>query len=289
MTTTGPTEKPRPTILLPPDQEREPGRISPRLRGAAIGAVAGALLGYFLIEFGLRDVLASLGSQELLFGGLLLGAAVGAFEHYWPVIGLDALMCVAYLVIGDTPMMNRLSAGWVRSDPIPASADAIVVLSAGVSSNGMLNSQGVQRLLSGLELFKRGAAPRLFTTTVEQTFGNLVVASTGDQRRLVELAGAAPAWTTLIGVLTTRDEALQSAAKLPTDARTVIVVTNPMHTRRACATFEQVGFKVVCVPSREHDHVTWHPLDAPDRLAAFREYVYERLGMVKYAHKGWIP
>ena len=29
-------------------------------------------------------------------------------------------------------------------------------------------------------------------------------------------------------------------------------------------------------------------LDHGDRLAAFRDYLYERLGMVKYRAKGWI-
>ncbi len=286
--TTGTSEQRRPTILLPPQPERQPGRISPRLRGTAIGAVAGALLGYFLIEFGLPDVLGGLQSQYLLFAGVFLGAALGAFELHWFVIGIDALMCLAYLVIGDTPIMPRLAAGWVRADSVPASADAIVVLSASVNSNEMLNSQGVQRLLSGLELYKRGVAPRLFTTTVEARYGQLVVSSTSDQRRLVELASATSGWTTLTGVMTTRDEAIQAAAKLPAGARTVIVVTTPMHTRRACATFETVGFRVVCVPSGEHEHVTWHPVHASDRLASFREYFYERLGMVKYRHKGWI-
>src|SRR4051812_39423176 len=113
MTTPGTTEKPRPRILLPPEPERQPGRIWPRLRGAAIGAVAGMLFGFFLIEFGFRDILGSMESQELLLAGCLLGAGVGALQRPWLVIALDALMCIAYLIIGDTPMMRRVAAGWV--------------------------------------------------------------------------------------------------------------------------------------------------------------------------------
>jgi hypothetical protein len=62
-----------------------------------------------------------------------------------------------------------------------------------------------------------------------------------------------------------------------------------MHTRRACATFEAVGFKVTCYPSLTRRRVTGHPIREEDRLAAFGEYLYERLGMVKYRWKHWIP
>ena len=76
---------------------------------------------------------------------------------------------------------------------------------------------------------------------------------------------------------------------LPAGARSIALVTSPMHTRRACATFERAGFRVHCVSSGEGLAVTRHPVTSLDRLAAFREYVYERLGMVEYRAKGWLP
>ena len=49
-----------------------------------------------------------------------------------------------------------------------------------------------------------------------------------------------------------------------------------------------VGFHVICRPSAERNYVTWHPLSPHDRLGSFRDYAYERLGMIKYRSKGWI-
>ena len=285
MTEPAPAGQPRTRFVLPPQRSRLDWRA--RLRNAAIGGVAGALIGLLLVEFGLKEIVGT-STQELITLGLLVGAIAGGLKLHWLVIAADGILLLAYFVIADTPIMFRAAGQWVRADPLPTSADAIVVLSAGVNSDGALNSQGVARLLSGLELYQRGIAPRLFTTSVEETFPNGVLSSTADQERLIRMGGAAGSWTALSGVFTTRDEALQSAVKLPTGARTVIVVTSPMHTRRACATFEGVGFKVICRPSREQDFVTWHPLSSGNRLASFRDYAYERLGMAKYRSKGWI-
>lgn len=259
----------------------------PRARGVAGGAALGLLAGYLLVEFGLPDIM-SAPPDVVLIPATLLGAAVGAIGLVWALAVVDAMLIAAFFVIADTPIMGRVADRWVRSDPIPARVDAIVVLSAAVNSDGRLNTAGLQRLLTALELYQRGIAPRIFTTAVESQFGRLVRSSTADQERLIRLGGARDAWTSLTGVYNTRDEAMQASAQLPPGAHTVAVVTSPMHTRRACATFEGVGFTVVCVPSREHDYVTWHPLHSSDRLASFRDYLYERLGMVKYRAKGWV-
>jgi hypothetical protein len=61
-----------------------------------------------------------------------------------------------------------------------------------------------------------------------------------------------------------------------------------MHTRRACSTFERVGFQVTCRAARTHHRVTWHPKVARDRLEAFRDYVYELLGIAEYRARGWL-
>lgn len=260
-----------------------------RLPATGLGAALGALAGFFLVELGLVEMLGRIGSAQLVVAiGACIGALAGGLRQLRLVAAADALLAIAFLVVADTPVMEKIASGWVRSDPVTR-VDAIVVLSAGVNSAGMLNDQGVQRLLTGLQLYQDSVAPRLFTTAVEATFGSLLRSSTADQERLVTLGGARAAWTSLTGVYTTHDEALQAASQLPAGAHTVAVVTSPMHTRRACATFEGVGFHVVCVPSREDEHAAWHPINAPDRLASFGQYVYERLGMVKYRAKGWLP
>ena len=189
--------------------------------------------------------------------GLLAGTLIGFLRGHWILLGLDGLLATIFLVVGYTPLMTRIAPKWVRSDPIPADADAIVVLSAGVLSDTALNVEGTERLISGLELFQRGIAPRLFTTEVENEYPDGVRSTTPDQARLIKLAGATAAWTVLQGVFTTRDEALQSAVKLPEGARRLVVVTSPMHTRRACATFHGASFsssRTSTSGAREHSN-----------------------------------
>ena len=271
-----------------PDQRFVWRDVRRRLPSIGSGAVAGALAGFFLIQFGVADVLGDQPLELVVSVTALLGGVLGGFRQQRMMFSFDALLIVVFLIIGNTPIMYRVAGGWVRNDPVTQPLDAIVVLSAGVNSDGILNDQGVQRLLSGLELFQAGVAPRLFTTAVDEKYGSFVRSSTGDQERLITLAGARSAWTSLTGVYSTRDEAMQAASQLPSGAHAIAVVTTPLHTRRACATFEAVGFRVTCVASREQQYVAWHPISSRDRLESFRQYFYERLGMVKYRAKGWI-
>jgi uncharacterized SAM-binding protein YcdF (DUF218 family) len=258
-------------------------------QGAAVGAAAGGLAGFFLAAFGMKDISGGLSDPMMVTIGLALGALVGLTGGQWILLALNGLFVIVYLVVGYTPLTSPLVKRWVREDPLPVTADAIVVLSGTVLSDTALNVDGTERLLSGLELFQRGLAPRLFTTKVEREYPIGVISSTRDQERLIGLAGARAAWTVLEPTRNTHDEALRAASKLPPGGRSLIVVTSPMHTRRACATFETVGFKVTCYPSLTRRRVTGHPIREEDRLAAFGEYLYERLGMVKYRWKHWIP
>ena len=210
--------------------------------------------------------------------GLLIGW-LGA-GRYVLLVDLAALLC--YFAIGLTPLLDRPIAAWVRADAAPSRVDAVVVLSSSVTSDSSLDVAGADRMLTGIALVRRGVAPRIVTTRVEHRFGARIIASDADQRWLLQLAGADSMWTSVTTVRSTRDEALQLAAFLePAGARTIAVVTSPMHTRRACATMERVGFHVICVAAREHLGTTSHPVTGTDRVAAFRAYLYERLAMLK--------
>jgi len=258
-----------------------------RLRHVLLGALVGWLAGSLLQELGLQEI-SNWSPQLLLILSSIAGGLLGAIGLLSVAIVANVALIAAYFVIAGTPLMRPVAERWVRSDSLPKSADAIIVLSASVNSGGMLNEYGVERLLTGIELYQRGLAPRVFTTVVERDFDDVIQTSTADQRRVLQMGGAAGAWTSLPLPRTTREEALKSAEQFRGGGHSVVVVTSPMHTRRACATFERVGFNVTCVPSREQNHVTWHPLTSEDRLAAFREYAYERLGIVKYRAKGWL-
>jgi len=228
-------------------------------------------------------------APRIVLLGLFVGAVVGSLRGQWILLGVSGFLAATYIVVGYTPIMSSLAPRWVRADPVPATADAIVVLSGSVLSDTALNIDGTERLLSGLELFQRGLASRVVTTQVQVQFNDgSIRSSTADQGRLIKMAGAIPGWIVLEGTSSTRDEALQAATKLPVGARRVVVVTSPLHTRRACATFEMVGFTVSCHPARSRGRVTGNPIKPTDRIYAFADYIYERLGMIKYRWKHWV-
>jgi uncharacterized SAM-binding protein YcdF (DUF218 family) len=252
------------------------------------GAAYGALAGVFAWQFGLTGRFASSTPQVVLLAtlaGLLIGWL--GTSRYLLLADLAALLC--YFAIGLTPLLDRPIAAWVRADAVRSRVDAIVVLASSVTSDSSLDVAGADRMLTGIALIRRGVAPRIVTTRVEHRFGARVIASDADQRWLLQLAGADSMWTSVTTVQSTRDEAIQLAAFLePAGARTIAVVTSPMHTRRACATLERVGFRVICVAAREHLGTTWHPVTGSDRVAAFRAYLHERVAMLKYQWKGWV-
>jgi uncharacterized SAM-binding protein YcdF (DUF218 family) len=65
-------------------------------------------------------------------------------------------------------------------------------------------------------------------------------------------------------------------------------VTAPLHSRRACATFEAVGFKVVCAPAVSRDNVVPAAETPRDRLRTFRSWLYETFATATYKSNGWI-
>ena len=259
---------------------------SPRdlLTGAMLGAVAGFALG----ELGVT-VLAGEGSvAAAILICLLLGAAGARAGRLLPLLLADSALVVLYALVAFTPVMDRLSDDWVRADTVPKQVDAIVVLSAVLHPDGALGLAGFERLATGISLSAEGYSDRIVTTRIV-TVAPPQVSSDSEQGAWIRRSLPRARWEIVPTVRTTHDEAVGAAALLlPAGARQIVVVTSPMHTRRACAVFEAVGFRVYCVPAREHLVQTRHPRSSQDRLAAARAYLYERLGTVKYRAAGWI-
>jgi uncharacterized SAM-binding protein YcdF (DUF218 family) len=251
--------------------------------------IGAALAGFFLVQLGLPQIGGNLSTQTTVIMSAMAGALFGALRLERVVVIADLFLAAIVLAIANTSLMHRVAASWVRSDSITTSVDAVVVLSADVNSEGRINDQAVERLLTGIALVRRGVAPRVFTTVVDHAFGANVRKSVAVQGELAAFGVVDTSCISVGPVRNTRDEALQTRARLADDSDTVIVVTSPMHTRRACAVFEAVGLHVVCVPAEERGDVTWRPVTSDDRLASFRQYLYERLGMIQYAAKGWLP
>lgn len=201
---------------------------------------------------------------------------------------IEALLLIFLVVIAYTPAIVGTARTRIRTDPLPAHADAVVVLSAGVTVDGFLHGQGLDRLLTGLALVKRGIAPTLIVTREVRDLGDRFVTTAGDQDRLVALADVVKVVATPAEA-STHDEAI--AVRHIADRqgwKRIVLVTSPFHTRRACATFEHAGLIVSCIPSDSRD-IAVHSLAAPrDRLDAFGLWIYEVAASLHYRRLGWI-
>jgi uncharacterized SAM-binding protein YcdF (DUF218 family) len=258
----------------------------------AAGLVAGALFGMLLWELGVWY----LQGDNLAIHGVLACALVGAvgsassrFTRY--LVAADIALLFLMCVVAFTPIMTGLTNRETRADSLPGEGvDAVVVLAANVTTGGTVSEIAADRLLTGIQLIRRGVAPRLLTTRVTYRRAGVAYTTDADQQRLTELAGVRDRWTLVPDfVRNTHDEALAMDRRLrPLGARSIALVTSPWHTRRACATFEQAGFRVFCVPALERGAQTRGPLIARDRLASFRYYLYERVGWLEYRRRGWV-
>jgi uncharacterized SAM-binding protein YcdF (DUF218 family) len=256
---------------------------------AGLGAVAGVAVILLAGHLNLGPIFRDPDLTMALVVGVTGGAILGAVGRAWWLLVPNAILLVCYFAVTGVPVMDQVAARWVRDDGPPGRQDAIVVLSAYVQPDSALNGVGTERLLYGIELLQAGVAPTIVTSRLRVDDSGIRRTSSDDQRRLLGLAGATSAWIEVDSIGSTRDEAVGAAARLlPAGMTRIAVVTSPFHTRRACAAFEAVGFTVSCQPSRERQMPIRHPTFGEARLTAFGEYVYERLGMIKYHSRGWV-
>jgi uncharacterized SAM-binding protein YcdF (DUF218 family) len=204
----------------------------------------------------------------------------------WIAAAVIALICIT---VAYTPIVSTLAGRVVRRDQIPTRVDAIAVLSAGLTPDGMMRSETLDRLLTGLGLAKHGVGRALLISRERRSFGQKFVSDSADQQSLLSLIQPSAQVIFVDSVLTTRDEAQRMKAIARTHGwLKIAVVTSPMHSRRACATFEAVGFNVVCVPAAVRGSGLYEGSSAEDRLRAFRSWLYETFATSSYRRRGWI-
>jgi len=255
------------------------------------GAVLGALVWLAANALGLPAIFHLSGT-----GGLgpaaLLGALLGITRFRALLWLAGGALAALFAIVAFTTVIVQPAQALIRSDPIPSpplTLDAVVVLSSGVSTDGLLGPDGADRLLSGIRLAKAAGATTIVTTRVRSTSA-VDVSSDADQTRLVDLAGPGLLLLVVSDVFSTRDEALRvrDLARQQRWSR-VAVVTSPAHSRRACGTFEKAGLRVTCVPADSRD-VAFKTLTSPgDRVEAFKLWIYEVAGTIIYRLKGWLP
>ena len=256
--------------------------------GAAVrGAILGVLGWLGCVTLGLSS---TVGVPD--YGLTLLAALVGAMAGMTRLRAAlwlaDGLVTLLLLVVIYTPLVTGPAAAYERRDAIAGHrVDAIVVMAEGVSTDGMLSRQASDRLLTGLRLLRDGVAP-VVVVSRQRAEIDPSVTSDADQRRLIALLGDSVRVFVLDSVFSSRDE----ARKLVALARqhgwsTVAVVTSPLHSGRACATYEKAGIAVVCVPSESRDVAVHSLRGARDRVEAFRILARETAARAWYKFRGW--
>jgi uncharacterized SAM-binding protein YcdF (DUF218 family) len=230
----------------------------------------------------------------LLVPGTLVAAILGALLVLTPVRRLlwagAAVVIGAFYVVTMTPFVSSVLApkSLVRADPRPKQElDAIVVLSGGITQDSLLMPEPLDRLLTGLALMHQGAARMLVVTEPRRPDDGATAER--DQRWLSELIDRPFEMLEVDSVHTTHDEAAGAWRLLqPRGATRIAVVTSPLHTFRACSTFERVGFTVTCLPAIFRGYAVDGPRSAIDRLALFRDWLYERAALLEYRERGWL-
>jgi uncharacterized SAM-binding protein YcdF (DUF218 family) len=220
-----------------------------------------------------------------LIGGLV--ALTPARRVLWST---TAVVIGVLCVIAMTPFVTLFlpTRKLVRQDALPTGGlDAVIVLSGGITPDSLLLPEALDRLLTGLALMRDSVAPILVVTQPRRK--NDGVSAGPDQARLRALVSRPFPMLTVDSVHTTRDEAVGAWRMLrPRAATRVAVVTSPLHTSRACATFEHTGFAVTCVAAISRVYSVRHADSGQDRLALFRAWLYERVAWSAYRWRGWV-
>jgi uncharacterized SAM-binding protein YcdF (DUF218 family) len=195
------------------------------------------------------------------------------------------LVSLAILAVGGTPLSAMAVRAWGVSESLqPAQADAIVVIGGGVVWPGELMPDSVQRIQHGVRLYRAGFAPLLVVSggappqvPTEAALMAQIAIDMGVPREAVLQEPLASR---------TRENGTRVARLLEErGARSIILVTNALHMRRARAVFESVGLTTRPAASYTPGWVYTTPGTG---VAALEELAYEVAAMVLYWWKGWI-
>lgn len=252
------------------------------------GAIIATLVAVVAHSLGVQDLI-RIPDLALFLPAAAIGGLLGP-TRLRPLLWIAAFpVAVVALAVVYTPLVSVLSEPLVRRDALPARVDAIAALSNGVALDGRMRSTTLDRVLSGLDLAAAGKSSAVLVSEERHERGGRLVSDSADLRDVAGRFGSSAEVIFVDSVFSTRTEALQMRrVAWPRGWRTVAVVTAPLHSRRACATFEAVGFKVVCAPAVSRDNVVPGAETPRDRLRTFRSWLYETFATAAYRSNGWI-
>jgi uncharacterized SAM-binding protein YcdF (DUF218 family) len=257
------------------------------VRPAVAGAIVATLAAVGAHVLGVPQLL-RIPDIALFLPASIFGGAVGGTRLrplIWVPAGVLSVLC---LLVAYTPLVATLARPLIRRDALPARVDAIAVLSEGMTADGLMRDATLDRFLSGLSLAQQGLGKVVLVSRERRSDAGGSVTDSADLQHIASLA-ATPAEIIFVdSVVTTRTEALRMRSIVAARGWTTLaLVTSPVHTRRACATFEAVGLRIVCVPAVVRQSGLNADSNPEDRLRAFRSWLYETFASASYASRGW--
>lgn len=199
------------------------------------------------------------------FGGLLAGIA---------------LVFAVRTLINDTPLADHVVSRLIPTDTT-GSADAIVVLGAGLVGPCEPNLNAMRRVILGVQLWRAHRAPLMFFTGGKPV--NMPCAVSVVMSEFAgELGVPAEARVTEEVSRSTHENAAMSAPLLQQrGVRRVLIVTDRLHMRRAEGTFAAAGFQIERVSVPVYGS---HPDNVSMLMAGLREYA----ALLYYRYRGWL-
>ena len=195
--------------------------------------------------------------------------------------GMACGVCVVFLareIINHTTFPDYLVAPLLTDDS-KASADAIVVLGAGVIGDCVPNGNGLRRVFRGVQAFTAGRAP-LFVITGGKAGGLCAVADA--MADVARDLGVPPEKMVVERESTSTHENGELVAPMlrERNVRRILLVTDRLHMRRATGVFAQLGFVVepFAVPIYE-GHA--------DNVSMLATGIHEAVGLLYYRLRGW--
>ncbi len=255
------------------------------ITGIGVGFALGALLGLLAKELNLLSLISYWDDRApWVVGAAIAGAAIWGTRLRWLLgVGVVALGTL-WLAVAFTPICPWLAKDLTRRDPLQP-ADAAYILGSSVQKDGEPTGEATSRLLGGLELLQQGMAPVLAVSELPPPYPSHSEAC----RRIMDGLGMEQPILSVGEGESTRSEAvLVGGLYRDRDWKRILVVTSPVHSRRACAAFEKEGMEVVCYPSIEMDF-DLETLEKPDeRLESFGPILHEIVGLWVYGRRGWL-
>jgi uncharacterized SAM-binding protein YcdF (DUF218 family) len=250
---------------------------------AFFGLTSAVLSWVLLARLGILALLPALRERDWLPVAAAVGALVGVTRLNRVLHVFTAAVLGLWLVVCFTPLAGRLARPLKLESP-PAPADAVVVLSSSIQSDGDFCDAALERFVHGLELAHAELAPRLVLPELPPPAGSFRTAGGGLAARLgircpIESVGP---------VRDTHDEALL-VSRLARERgwKRILLVTAPTHSRRAALTFRKTGLEVISSPCREVRYDLENPRLPSERILAFADSIYEIVGLQIYRSRGW--